>query len=127
LLGHDNKAFGVTTTYDIMYGNAGAAGGLTTSDSSDRRTTPNGYAMIGAARIGAGVMARKKVAATAINNLKTNLYYVGASYALSPALRLDGQVARHDVDGSANDSTLSVLRLTYSLSNVPPSTARSAT
>jgi predicted porin len=61
-------------------------------------------------------MARKKVAATAINNLKSNLYYVGASYPVTPALQLDGQVARHDVDDSANDSTLSVLRLTYSLS-----------
>ena len=116
LLGYDNKAWGVTTTYDTMYGNTGAAAGLTTSDSNDRRTTLNGYAMLGATRIGAGVMARKKVAATAVNNLKSDLYYVGASYPLTPALQLDGQIARHDVDGSANDSTLSVLRLTYSLS-----------
>lgn len=116
LLGYDNKAWGVTTSYDIMYGNTGAAGGLTTPDSSDRRTTLNGYAMVGATKIGAGVMARKKVAATPVNNLKSDLYYLGASYPLTPVLQLDGQVARHDVDGSANDSTLSVLRLTYSLS-----------
>jgi predicted porin len=116
LLGYDNKAFGLTTSYDIMYGNTGAAAGLTTSESSDRRTTLNGYAMVGAAKIGAGVMARKKVAATRVNDLKSDLYYVGASYPLTPALQLDGQVARHDVDGSTNDSTLSVLRLTYSLS-----------
>jgi predicted porin len=116
LLGYDNKAWGVTTSYDIMYGNVGAAGGLTTSESRDRRTTLNGYAMVGATKIGAGVMARKKTAATPANDLKTDLYYIGASYPLTPALQLDGQVARHDVDGSANDSTLSVLRLTYSLS-----------
>ena len=116
LLGYDNKRFGLTATYDIMYGNTGAAAGLTTSDSSDRRTTLNGYAMAGDWRIGAGVMARKKVAATRANDLETDLYYLGASYPLMPALTLDAQVARHDVKGSANDSTLTALRLTYFLS-----------
>jgi predicted porin len=72
--------------------------------------------MVGATRIGAGVMARKKVAAARINDLKSDLYYLGASYPLTPTVQLDGQVARHDVDGGANDSTLSVVRLTYSLS-----------
>jgi predicted porin len=116
LLGYDNKRFGVTASYDIMYGNTGAAAGLTTSDSSDRRTTLNGYAMAGEMRIGAGVMARKKVAATPVNDLKSTLYYLGASYPLLPALTLDGQVARHDMKDSGNDSTLTVLRLTYYLS-----------
>lgn len=116
LLGYDNKAYGVTASYDILYGNTGAAAGLSTSDSSDRRITLNGYAMVGTTRIGAGVMARKKVAATRANDLESDLYYVGASYPLSPALQLDGQVARHDVKGSANDSTLTVLRLTYNFS-----------
>ena len=116
LLGYDNKRFGVTASYDIMYGNTGAAAGLTSSDSSDRRTTLNGYAMAGEMRIGAGVMARKKVAATPVNDLESNLYYLGASYWLQPMLTLDGQVARHDVKRSGNDSTLTALRLTYYLS-----------
>ncbi|SFV11234.1 porin [Pseudoduganella namucuonensis] len=116
LLGYDNKRYGLTATYDIMYGNTGAAAGLSTSDSSDRRATLNGYAMAGELRLGAGLMARKKVAATRANDLESDLYYLGASYPLMPALTLDGQVARHDVKASANDSTLAVLRLTYSLS-----------
>jgi predicted porin len=116
LLGYDNNAFGVTATYDIMYGNTGAAAGLTTSDSHDRRATLNAYAMAGATRIGGGVMARKKVAATSVNDLESNLYYFGASHPLTPALTLDGQVARHDVKHSGNDSTLVVARLTYWLS-----------
>ena len=116
LLGYDNKAFGATASYDIMYGNTGAAAGLTTSDSSDKRVTLNGYAMLGTTRLGAGVMARKKVAATRANDLESDLYYIGASHPLSPALQLDGQVARHDVKRSGNDSTLAVLRLTYFLS-----------
>jgi len=116
LLGYDNKVLGVTASYDIMYGNAGAAAGLATSDSHDRRVTVNGYAMAGPLRVGAGLMARKKVAATRANDLESNLWYLGASYPLTPMLQLDGQVARHDVKGSGNDSTLSVLRLTHSLS-----------
>lgn len=116
LLGYDNKRLGVTASYDIMYGNTGAAAGLTTSDSSDRRTTLNAYAMAGEWRIGTGVMARKKVAATRVNDLESNLYYLGASYPLMPMLTLDAQVARHDVKHSANDSTLTAVRLTYFLS-----------
>lgn len=116
LLGYDNKAYGLTASYDILYGNAGAAAGLTTSDSSDRRTTLNGYAMVGTTRIGAGVMDRKKVAAARANDLETCLYYVGASFPLSPVLQLDGQVAQHNAKGSANDSTLAVARLSYFLS-----------
>lgn len=116
LLGYDNKRFGVTASYDKMYGNTGAAAGLTTSDSYDRRTTLTGYVMAGDVRIGGGVMARRKAAATAVNNLESNLVYVGASYPLLPLITLDGQVARHDVKDSGNDSTLAVLRLTYYLS-----------
>nr|WP_315394518.1 porin [uncultured Duganella sp.] len=116
LLGYDNKRFGATVTYDKMQGNTGAAAGLTTADSSDRRTTLNLYAMAGELRIGTGVMARKREAATRVNDLESDLYYLGASYPLMPMLTLDGQVARHDVKNSGNDSTLAVLRLTYFLS-----------
>jgi predicted porin len=116
LAGYNTARFGITASYDIMYGNTGAAAGLTTSDSSDRRSTLNGYAMAGEVRIGAGIMARKKVTATRANDLESNLYYVGASYPLLPLLTLDGQVARHDVRDSGNDSTLAALRLTYYLS-----------
>jgi predicted porin len=116
LVGYDSGAWGVNASYDKMYGNTGAAAGLTTSDSSDKRVTVNAYAMLGAAKIGVGVMDRKKVAATRANDLESDLYYIGASYPLSPLMQLDAQVARHDVKNHDNDSTLSVLRLTYYLS-----------
>ncbi|MFC4931440.1 porin [Massilia sp. GCM10023247] len=116
LLGYDNKTWGVTASYDQMHGNTGAAAGLTTADSRDRRTTLNAYAMAGATKIGAGIMARRKDAATPAFDLDSNLVYLGASHPVAPALVLDAQVARHDVKDSANDSTLFVARLTYSLS-----------
>lgn len=116
LLGYDNKAYGLTTSYDIMYGNAGAAAGLTTSDSRDKRVTLNGYAMVGEVRLGAGAMARRKVAASAANNFSSDLYYVGARYVPTPSLQFDAQVARLNVKDSPNDSTMAVLRATYILS-----------
>ena len=116
MLGYDNQAFGVTTTYDIMYGNAGAAGGLTTSDSSDRRATLNAYAMVGATKIGGGVIDRKKRAATLVNSLDSDLVYLGVSYPIMPALVLDAQISRLDIKNSGDDTTLGAVRLTYSLS-----------
>lgn len=116
LLGYDSKAFGVTTSYDIMYGNAGAAGGLTTSDSSDRRATLNAYAMLGPTKIGGGVIDRKKSAATAVNSLESDLYYLGMSHPIAPALVVDAQIARLDIKNSGDDTTLGAVRLTYSLS-----------
>ncbi len=116
LLGYDNKAFGVTTTYDIMYGNVGAAGGLITSDSSDRRATVNVYAMVGPTKIGGGVIDRKKQAATAVSSLESDLYYLGVSHPITPALVLDAQISRLDIKGSGDDTTLGAVRLTYNLS-----------
>lgn len=116
LLGYDNKNYGVTMSFDRMNGNVGAAAGMTTPDSSDRRTTLNAYAMIGKAKIGAGVMDREKKTALAINSIESELSYVGASYPLTPFLQLDGQIAHHDIKGSSADSTLYVIRGTYNLS-----------
>ncbi|MGK5079585.1 porin [Janthinobacterium sp. HLX7-2] len=116
LLGYDNKSFGVTASYDIMYGNVGAAGGLTTSDSSDRRATLNGYALVGPVKIGGGVLDRKKQAATAANSVESDLYYLGASYPIAPTLDIDAQVARLDIKNSRDDTTFAAVRLTHYLS-----------
>lgn len=116
LLGYDNNAFGVTTTYDKMHGNAGAAAGLTTSDSYDRRATLTGYAMMGRTKIGGGVIDRKKQAASAANSLESDLYYLGVSHPVTPTLVVDAQVARLDIKDSGNDTNLGAVRLTYSLS-----------
>lgn len=116
MLGYDNDRLGATVSYDIMYGNTGAAAGLTTSDSNDRRITLNGYAMVGKLRLGSGIIARKRVAATRVNDLESNLYYLGGSYPLTPKFTLDAQLSRLAVKGSDSDSTLASLRLTYSLS-----------
>ena len=114
LLGYDAQSYGVTASYDKLYGNTGAAFGLTSSGRYDRRATLNGYVMLGRTKVGAGVMDRKTDAATGLT--ESDLYYLGISQPVGAALTLDAQVARKNVKGSADDTTMLVARLTYALS-----------
>jgi predicted porin len=115
LLGYDNNAYGASVSYDIMYGNTGAAGGLSSSDNTDQRIILSGYANVGSVKVGLGVLDRKTRAAAGVNT-NSDLYYLGATWPISAALVLDGQVSRLNVKGGDNKSTLSVARLTYNLS-----------
>jgi predicted porin len=114
LLGYDAQTFGVTATYDKLYGNTGAAGGLTGSADFDRRTTVNGYAMVKGTKIGAGIVDRKTLAATGVT--ESDLYYLGVGVPLTGTLTLDAQVARKNVRHSPDDTNMAVARLTYALS-----------
>jgi predicted porin len=114
LLGYDTKAYGINATYDKLYGNTGAAGGLTSSANYDRRITSNGWVMFGTTKVGAGVIDRKTDAATGV--AESDLYYLGASVPVAPQLTLDAQVVRRNVKGLPDDAKLAVARLTYALS-----------
>lgn len=114
LLAYDTSAYGVATSYDIMYGNPGATGGLSSSDNSDRRATLSGYVMAGKLKIAGGVMDRKTRAVTGVTD--SDLWFFGASYPLTAQLVLDGQVAGLAVKNNPNDSTMTVLRLSYLVS-----------
>ena len=114
LLGYDTGRYGATAAYDILYGNAGAANGLTSSRNFDRRVIASAYAMAGQLKIGGGIIDRTIRAAT--GPVDSQLLYFGAAYPLAPALVLDGQVAKLAVKDSANDATLATMRLTYHLS-----------
>lgn len=113
LLGYDNARFGVTASYDRLYGHTGAANGLTSSGNHDTYTTVNGYLMLGKTKIGGGVIDRELNAAT--GSMDSVLYYLGASQP-SGAFVIDAQVAKRDTKRSANDVTLLVARLSYALS-----------
>jgi predicted porin len=77
-----------------MYGNTGAAGGLTSSDNTDKRTTVNGYCHVGPTKIGGGVVDRTTRAVTGLT--ESDLYYLGVSYPVNPLTTLDAQVARSE-------------------------------
>jgi predicted porin len=111
LLGYEAADYGINTSYDIMYGNTGAANGLTSSDNSDRRVSVNGYFKTGELKVGGGVMHRTTRAAAGLT--ESNLSYLGISYPLMPLLVLDTQVARRDQKNSNADVTMLVGRLTY--------------
>lgn len=114
LLGYETPAFGVNTSYDILYGNTGAAGGLTSSDNSDKRLTANAYVKVGEGKIAGGVVDRTTHAVT--GRTDSDLYFLGLSYPVTPFTTLDTQVARKDVKHSDADATMLVARLTYYLS-----------
>lgn len=113
LLDYDNKSWGVAGAYDRLYGNTGAAFGLTSSDFYDQRITLNGFVMLSRAKFGAGVIQRKTHTAT---DVKSNLYYAGVSYPFAGSWVLDAQASRLDVKDSPNDTTLLTARVMYNLS-----------
>jgi predicted porin len=113
LLGYETKAWGLNTSYDRMYGNTGAAGGLTSSANTDTRITVNGYVMVGATKIGGGVIDRDTRAAT--GRTESDLYYLGVSHPIG-LTTIDAQVARRDTKNSSSDVNMLVGRVTYNFS-----------
>jgi predicted porin len=113
LLGYETKEWGLNTSYDRMYGNTGAAGGLTSSANTDIRTTVNGYVMFGPTKIGGGVVDRDTNAAT--GRTESDLYYLGVSHPIG-LYTIDAQVARRDTKNSSSDVNMLVARLTYNFS-----------
>lgn len=119
LLGYDTASAGVAAAYDIMYGNTGAtnvsgpANPLNKSSYNDERFVLNGYVMVGAAKIGLGVIDRKTHAA---KETGTQLSFLGVSYPFANNWVLDSQVSRLKVKSSDDASTLFVARGAYSFS-----------
>jgi predicted porin len=114
LLKYDTPTWGAALAVDEIRGGAGAFAGLTSSALKDTRVSANGYAKLGAFKVGAGLLRRDNEASVATP--RSDLWYLGASYAVSPQLILDGQLARQKYEGSANAATLAAVRATYNLS-----------
>jgi predicted porin len=115
LLAYDSNAFGVSASYDILYGNTGAAAGLTSSDNLDQRAIVSGYVMAGPVKVGLGVIERSTRAAAGVNT-NSDLYYLGATYPFNAALVADAQWAKLITKDSPNATSQLVGRLTYNLS-----------
>ena len=113
LLGYETKAWGLNASYDRLYGNTGAAGGLTSSDNDDIRTTVNGYLMIGPTKIGGGLIDRETNAAT--GTTESLLWYLGVSHPINNFV-IDVQAAARNTKNSDDDVTMLVARLNYALS-----------
>lgn len=114
LLRYDSAAWGVTAAYDRLNGGTGAAFGLSSSDRTDSRVHLGAYAKLANWKVGGGIIRRDNEGNA--TTPRSNLYYLGAAYKLSPALTIDGQLGRLDLHDSANDANQVLLRGIYDLS-----------
>jgi len=118
---YDTSSWGTALGYDTMNGRTvGAApdavfAGLTSSSKSDSRLMVNGYMKFGGAKVAAGLVHRNNDGSTA--KPKSDLWYVGASYPLTPAWTIDGTYAMlRYKDVSDYDASLLAVRALYAMS-----------
>jgi len=109
----DTPAWGAAAVIDRFHGGPGAYAGLTASSRTDQRLGLNGYARLGATKLGGGLIARDNQGAAAP---RSTLWYLGASWAATPALTLDAQFVDYRVRASADRARLPVLRAVYAFS-----------
>ncbi|WP_207004505.1 porin [Trinickia mobilis] len=124
LLKYDSAYFGVAASYDEQRGGATAAVNfydgatpfpITSRVDKDALAVVDAYVKIGSAlKVGSGWVGRHVT--TPSSNITSNLYFLDASYLLTPAVLLDAEVQRiinQDQDARA---TKVALRATYLLS-----------
>ncbi|RDU98872.1 porin [Trinickia dinghuensis] len=126
MLKYDTPWFGASASYDEQRGGAGAAASffdgaaaipLTDPADKDARVQLNGYAKFGNLRLGGGWIGRR----VETNNVtspdaRSNLFFAGASYQLTPFVLLDGEAYRIVNAQQDARATLGTLRFTYLLS-----------
>ena len=113
MLMYETSWWGVSTAYDSLRGGPGAFGGLTSSNMKDDRAVLSGYMTVNHARIGAGVLARRN---GALATPRSNQYFAGVSYDITPALNLAAEGYYLDYRHSDNKAWLGAVRGMYQLS-----------
>ncbi|MDP9928268.1 putative porin [Variovorax paradoxus] len=114
LLKYDAARWGTALAVDEIRGGPGAFAGLTSSALKDRRISANGYVKLGEGQLSAGLIRRDNDGSPLTP--RSDLWYVGGSYPVLPALTLDAQVFRLAFKNSRNSATLAAIRGTYHLS-----------
>lgn len=126
MLKYDGAWFGAAASYEEQRGGTGAAANFfdgvapvafTSSADKDARAHLSAYANVAGVRIGAGWVGRHvSTDSAAAPGAHSNLFFLGASYAVTPFLTVDGEGYR--IVNAAHDTraTMATLRTTYSLS-----------
>jgi len=116
LLKYDTTTWGVAAANDQFHGGGGswAAAGLTSADKTDRRTTLNGWFKYQDLKLSAGVIDRRNEGSAATP--RSQLWFLGGSYAVTPAITVDGEFFKLNYQDSDNGAKMLALRGTYSLS-----------
>lgn len=123
LVKYDSPTWGAALAVDeIRGGTADTFGGLINSDRTDRRISLGGYAKVGSLKLGAGLLSRDNDGSSALKKdgitaaTRSDLWYVGASYPVTPKITVDGQVFHLKYKDSADKALMFALRGTYALS-----------
>ncbi|MCX4176972.1 MULTISPECIES: porin [Paraburkholderia] len=126
MIKYDGPAFGVVASYEEERGGTNAAfnffdgvtpSALAASGDKDTRMQANAYVKLLGAKVVAGWLGRNvEPAAASTPGVRSNIYYIGASYLVTPFLNIDGEVYR--VVNKVHDTraTLSTVRVMYLLS-----------
>lgn len=113
MLQYEASAWAISAAYDSQRGGPGAFGGLTSSSLKDDRLAVGGYVKTGDTKIGAGWVARRN---EALANPRSNLFYAGFAYHMTPTLTLASEVFYLDYRHSPNRAWLGAARATYAFS-----------
>jgi len=114
LLRYDAPGYALIGAYDRIYGGAGAANGLNSSDKTDSRAHIAAFFKQEDWKLGVGIIQRNNEGSA--TQPRSNLVYLGAAYNVTPFFTLDGQVARLNYRATNNDSKQFLLRGVYNLS-----------
>lgn len=111
---YDSDTWGLAWSQDVIRGGSGAIFGLGASDLTDTRSNFNGWVKFGDVKVGGGLLRRHNDgnSATPISNL----YYLGLTVPVLPAVVIDAQAAVLDYKDSANQAKQLVVRGTYNFS-----------
>ncbi|MBN3849612.1 porin [Paraburkholderia sp. Ac-20342] len=126
MLKYDSTNFGLAAAYDEQRGGATAAANffngvapvaLTNGADKDVRIQLDGWASLYGVKIGGGWLGRRVATdSPAVPNVNSDLFYLGASYVITPAIIIDGEGYRI-VNAKQNArATMGTLRGTYLLS-----------
>lgn len=126
MLKYDAPTFGIAAAVEQQHGGAKAGASffdgvapfaLSSPDDKDTRVQANGYMKFGDLKIGGGWIGRTvKAASAAAPEVRSDLFYIGASSFVSTALLLDGEAYRMIVREHDARASMMTVRATYFLS-----------
>jgi predicted porin len=113
MLMYETDWWGVSVAYDSLRGGPGAFGGLTQSSLKDDRFSLGGYMLLPRSKLGLGLLSRNN---EAISTPRSDLWFAGASYDITPAFNLAGEIYYLKYRHSANKAWLGAIRGAYAFS-----------
>lgn len=125
MLKYDSANYGLAAAYDVQHGGPNAAVSffngvpptpLAGDMDKDVHATINGYAIWGSLKIGGGWIGRYVTTEAPSAEVRYNMFFANASYQITPAFMLDGQLVRMLNSQQDTRAIMAIVRGTYSLS-----------